>query len=156
MKKIIIIAASVLGLVIVSIGTSVFLASYIVDSKLSEMASAAEAEENAEEVEEVKAPPIYLPLDPFVVNFVQNGALRYLQITLELMSRNNEIIETVKISIPEIRNSLILVLSGHSYAELASREGKEMIREQVQSEINRIIEAEKGIESVYLTSFVMQ
>ncbi|MFP6806514.1 MAG: flagellar basal body-associated FliL family protein [Pseudomonadales bacterium] len=155
MKKIIIIVASVLGLVIVSVGMSVFLANYIVDSKLSEMANAAE-EENAEEMVEVKAPPIYLPLDPFVVNFVQNGALRYLQITLELMSRNSEIIETVKLNTPEIRNSLILVLSGHTYADLASRKGKELIREQVQYEINRIIEVEEGIESVYLTCFVMQ
>lgn len=134
---------------------SVFLANYIVDSKLSEMANAAE-EENAEEMVEVKAPPIYLPLDPFVVNFVQNGALRYLQITLELMSRNSEIIETVKLSTPEIRNSLILVLSGHTYADLARRKGKELIREQVQYGINRIIEVEEGIESVYLTCFVMQ
>ncbi len=158
MKKIIIIAASVLGLIGVSVGTSVFLANHIVEQKFNEIEAqaAAESEEGHEEVEEVKAPPIYLALDPFVVNFVQNGALRYLQITLELMSRKNEAIELTKVSTPEIRNSLILILSGHSYAELASREGKELIRQQVQDEVNRIIMDEEGIESVYLTGFVMQ
>jgi len=158
LKKIIIIVASVFGLIGVSVGTSVFLANYIVEQKFSEVEAqaAAEGEEGHEEAPEEKAPPIYLPLDPFVVNFVQNGALRYLQITLELMSRNNEAIELTKISTPEIRNSLILVLSGHSYAELASREGKELIRQQVQEEVNRIIDDEEGIESVYLTGFVMQ
>jgi flagellar protein FliL len=154
LKKIAIISAAVLALLVVSIGTSVFLVNYLVEEKINNVVD--DGGDESEEVAEVSAPPIYLPLDPFVVNFVQNGALRYLQITLQLMSRSNETIELTKESIPEIRNSLILILSGHEYTELASREGKELIRAQVQEEVNRIIHDEEGIESVFLTGFVMQ
>ncbi len=157
MKKIILISVAVLAVLGASIGTSIFLVNYLVEEKLADAAvSEAGDEEAVAEEAAVKEPPVYLPLDPFIVNFVQDGALRYLQITLELMSRSNDIIEQTKENIPEIRNSLILILSGHSYEDLATREGKEQIREQVQKEVNRILGKEDGIESVFLTGFVMQ
>ncbi len=154
MKNIIIIVASAVALLVASVGTSLFLVNYVVDEK---MAGAVVTEEGEHaEPETIVEPAVYLALDPFIVNFVQNGALRYLQITMELMSRNAEVIELTESSVPEIRNSLILILSDHSYDVLASRDGKEMIRQQVQDEVNRIIGKEHGIESVYLTGFVMQ
>lgn len=156
MKKIIIIVAAVIGLMGVNLGASVFLVGYLVEKRMYEIANPEPIEEEITEVEEVKGTPVYFPLDPFVVNFLQNGDLRYLQITLELMSRRDEVIEHIRISIPEIRNSLILILSDHDYLELASREGKELIRQQVQQEVNRIINDPEGVESVFLTGFVMQ
>lgn len=156
MKKIAIIVAALFGILSVSIGTSVFLVSYIVEKKIYEANNPEPVEEEVVEMEKEKTPAVYLPLEPFVVNFVQNGSLRYLQITLQLMSRSEETIELTSEHIPEIRNSLILMLSGHDYTDLASREGKELIRQQVQDEVNRIIDEEDGIESVFLTGFIMQ
>lgn len=134
-----------------SVGSSFFVAQYILENS---PAISAEGEAMAAEVE---APPIYVELDPFVVNFVQEEALRYLQLTVQLMSRDAKVVEDVDSYMPQIRNELILLLSGHAYGELITREGKETIREEIRVEINRILGLEDdGVESVFLTGFVMQ
>ncbi len=159
-KHIIILSAVMLVLTLASIGTSFFLMTSMLDTRMAEMSEALgiepEEEEVAEEEPEELAPAIYVPLEPFVVNFVQEGALRYLQVTMELMSRDQQVVDQVNASLPEIRNSLILLMSDHSYADLSSREGKEEIRNAVLAEVNSIIEHENGIESVFLTGFLMQ
>jgi len=126
-----------------------------------------------------RAPPIYLPLDPpFVVNFVHNGTLRYLQLAVSVMARDQAVLDSVKTNMPAIRNNLILFLSNQTYEQLGSREGKEEMRARVLSEINQIIGQEgvpaappanthaaaptsgtgaaTNVEAVYLTAFVMQ
>ncbi len=165
-KQIIIIAAAMLVVMLISIGASFFIMQTVVQNMMTakleevlppEMLPQEEEEEEAVEEEELP-PPIYVPLEPFIVNFVQEGMLRYLQVTMELMSRDEMVVEEVKASLPEIRNSLILMMSDHDYDKLSSREGKEVIRNEIQAEVNRIIgrEEEGGIESVFLTGFVMQ
>ena len=101
-------------------------------------------------------PPVYVKMEPFVVNFVQDGSLRYLQLSVELMSRDEDIRVSIADFLPQIRNELILLLSGHSYKQLVTREGKEQIRDDIHREVGRIIGNDKVVESVYLTAFVMQ
>lgn len=134
-----------------SVGSSMYVATYVV-----EHTAGATHEEKTESTDDAEHPPIYVELDPFIVNFMQDAALRYLQLTVQVMSRDNTVVESINSHMPEIRNALILLLSGHSYADLVTREGKEAIREQIKSEVNRILAREPGVEDVYLTGFVMQ
>ena len=126
-----------------------------------------------------RAPPVYLPMDPpFVVNFVHNGTLRYLQLAVSVMARDQAVLDSVKTNMPAIRNNLILFLSNQTYEQLGTREGKEEMRARVLTEINQIIGQEgvpvtppasahataptssraaaTNVEAVYLTAFVMQ
>ena len=158
-KVIIILAAVIVLTIAASLGGAFFMTNRMLDSKLAQaglvkkpgMTKGADGHHD-----KPKAPPIYVPLEPFVVNFVQNGTLRYLQITIELMSRKETVVDKVKKTLPEIRNSLILVLSDRSYEQLSSRKGKEEIRAKIKKQVNRILGTDAGIESVYLTGFVMQ
>lgn len=159
-KQIIILSAVMVSLMLASVGASFFLMNHVLEQRLTEVLPEemlAEEEEVPEEeaVEEIP-PPIYIPLEPFVINFLQDGALRYLQVTMELMSRDQLIVDQVNASLPEIRNSLIMLMSDYSYDQLSSREGKEQIREAIPVEVNSIIEHEDGVESVFITGFVMQ
>lgn len=96
---------------------------------------------------------------PFVVNFEDQASLRFLQIGLELMVKNPETIEALKDNMPVIKNTLILLFSSQDYQSISTREGKERIRAQTLSEIQKILKektGDPGVEAVYFTSFVMQ
>jgi flagellar FliL protein len=109
---------------------------------------------------EPKAPPIYVELgEPFVVNFVEAAQIRYLQVKIEAMTRDQVVSEAIKSHLPQIRNNLVLMFSNLDYASLATAEGKQKIRDQALVEIQNILKDEtgnSGAEAVYFTSFVMQ
>ncbi|MCB1764779.1 MAG: flagellar basal body-associated FliL family protein [Candidatus Competibacteraceae bacterium] len=108
----------------------------------------------------LRGPPIYLPIDPaFVVNFEDQGMLRYLQIGLTVMARNQQIIDAVNQSMPQIRNDLILLFSNQKMEVLNSLNGKEKLRMQALAQIQGILTREigiPGVEAVYFTAFVLQ
>ncbi len=117
-------------------------------------------DEEAEETAEVSEVPIYFSFaDPFTVNFETDRGLRFLQLSIELMSYQQEAIDAVQVHLPVIKNNLILMLSSQSYGTLITIEGKEEIRKMAISEIQAILtkyEVEAAIEEVYFTNFVMQ
>ena len=103
---------------------------------------------------------IYLPLDPpFVVNFTHQGTLRYLQISLEVMYRNQVIIDAIEEQMPAVRNDLILLFSDQQYEKLSSHQGKQTLRQEILTAINgqiRLNEDAPDKGEVYITNFVMQ
>lgn len=104
--------------------------------------------------------PVYQPLDPpFIINFEDQGMLRYLQIGLSVMSRDKAAIDAVNNNMPQIRNNLILLFGNQKMETLSSSEGKEQLRaqalEQVQTVLNQEI-GDPGVEAIYYTAFVMQ
>lgn len=108
-----------------------------------------------------RAPPIYYKFDPaFVVNFGSEGNTRYLQITVETMSRDPAVVEEIKTNEPAIRNDLVLLFSGQQYESLVTPEGKDHLRQATLDTIRKTVAAEgaKGelVEGVYFTSFVIQ
>lgn len=123
-------------------------------------ASAAAGEEKGKGVNHAKAAPVYYAFDPaFVVNFQDNSAIRFLQVTIEVMSRDPLAIEAVKTHMPVIRNSLVLLFSSQTPENIMTREGKEKIRTDALKEIQKVMTEQTGspsIEAVYFTGFVMQ
>jgi flagellar FliL protein len=109
---------------------------------------------------EPKLPPIYVELgEPFVVNFVEAAQIRYLQVKIEAMTRDQVVADAVKANLPQIRNNLVMMFSGLDYGSLTTAEGKQKIRDQALTEVQNIVKDEtgnSGVEAVYFTSFVMQ
>jgi flagellar FliL protein len=106
-------------------------------------------------------PALYIGLDPpFVTNFEAEQLVRFLQITVQLMSHDAATIELVKANDPAIRNDLLLLFGNQKYADIATRAGKERLRGDALTSVRRIIGAAGGhperLEAVYFTSFVMQ
>jgi flagellar FliL protein len=102
----------------------------------------------------------YLDFDqPFVVNFQDEGQLRYLQIGVSVMATDPKAIEEVKRHMPHIRNNLVMLFSGLTRELALTREGKEKIRTDAQGEVQKILKdqtGQAGIKSLFFTSFVMQ
>jgi flagellar FliL protein len=107
------------------------------------------------------APPQYVALDPpFVVNFESDQQVRFLQITVQLMSRDLATIELLKANDPVVRNDLLLLFGGQKYSVISTREGKEQLRAQTLAAVRKVVAGAGGrperVEAVYFTSFVMQ
>jgi flagellar FliL protein len=117
----------------------------------------------AKKEEKPKPPPIYQAFDPpLVVSVQEQGTMRFLQATVEVMARDEPSIEAVKTHMPVLRNNLLNILSGKGFAELTSREGKEALRKECLAEVQKILKANATpehpavVEDLYFTSFVVQ
>ncbi|TVR60640.1 MAG: flagellar basal body-associated protein FliL [Candidatus Competibacteraceae bacterium] len=107
-----------------------------------------------------RQPALYQPIDPpFLVNYEDQGMLRYLQVGITVMARDQIVIDATLLNMPQIRNDLIMLFADQKQETLVSREGKEELRlqamEQIQAILNREI-GHPGIETLYFTTFVMQ
>ena len=116
---------------------------------------------NAETKAAAQLPPIYIALDPpFVVNFEAEQLVRFLQVTVQVMTRDPETAEVVKANDPVVRNDLLLLLGNQHYDTISTREGKEKLRTQALGAVRKVVAGAGGkadkVEAVYFTSFVMQ
>lgn len=119
-----------------------------------------EAGDEVAEAEEPRAPQVYYPLEPpFVVNFGEDSDVRFMQIKLQVATRDPAVIDRIKEHSPAIRNNLVMLYSNQDPSTLNTREGKETLRTQTLAEVQKVLEeqtGEGGVENVYFTSFVMQ
>ncbi|MEO8065122.1 MAG: flagellar basal body-associated FliL family protein [Pseudomonadota bacterium] len=111
--------------------------------------------------EAVLLAPIYVNLDPpFVVNFEAEAAVRFLQVTVSVMTREPHIEEILKKNDPRIRNDLLMLLGGQRYETISTREGKEKLQSDSLEAVRAVVKSAGGepekLEALYFTAFVMQ
>ncbi len=151
-----------IGIVVVLLavfaGGGYFAAPYIQD-----MISRAEAEaETVEEPEPANTEPaLFASLHPpLVINITDSyGESHFLQVTLEVMARDQDVINEVKNHSAVIRNSLILMYGSVDFESVVQRAGKEKMLSDALEEIREIVKRETGmtgIEAVYFTSLIIQ
>lgn len=122
---------------------------------------AKEGEKAEEKHAEPPKPAMYLALDPaFVVNFEAQSQVRFLQISVQLLTYEPETAEMLKVHDPAIRNDLLMLFGGQKYEEVSTREGKDKLRAQSLETVRKIIAKAGGkpesVADVFFTSFVMQ
>lgn len=106
-------------------------------------------------------PALYFAFEPpIVTNFEHEGAVRFLQVNIEVMARDPAAITAVQQNAPLIRNNLTFLMSSLSHEEVMSREGRESLRSRSLEEVKAILAREAGdkvlIEDLLFTSFVVQ
>jgi flagellar protein FliL len=95
---------------------------------------------------------------PLVVNFEDGSAVRFLQISMDVMAKDQKAVDSVQKNMPLIRNNLLLLMSNRDYQSLMSREGKEKLRTEALTEIRAVQKKQAGedIDDLLFTSFVVQ
>ena len=161
-KIILIIAAVVITILLVSGGLTFWLLAGDSDSAAQRAAAPTEVVKGAEG-ETWTVPTgrvIYVPLHPaFVVNFSGDSDVRFLQIELQIATRDPNIPPELLRHDPVVRNNLVLLFASQNPRDLESREGKEKLRAQVLEELRKVMKqvgASDKIDNVYFTNFVMQ
>jgi flagellar FliL protein len=119
------------------------------------------AKSHAAAVHMPSGPPLYLALDPpFVVNFQADQLVRFLQVSVEVMSRDQKTLDLLKANDPVLRNDLLILLGNQKYSVVSTPAGKEQLRTEALAAIRKDLAQAGGdpnkLEAVYFTSFVMQ
>ena len=172
-KTMIMIIVGILLLNGIGIGAWMFLSS-------GDSSDANSAHDSKQEVD--LGPLKYLTLVPeFVVNFGPQSRVRYLQVDLQISTRQEDSLSVVSTYRPVLRNDILVLLSDVDYEDLKDRKGKEKLQKRLLNAINKVIvgaqqasadhseESAKDdehesddevvdgpIENVYFTSFIMQ
>lgn len=130
------------------------------DDAVAEEAASDARDGKKKSTKKAKAPLSYISLDPaFVVNFSGDTDVRFLQVSIQLGTRDTETAGKVQEHSPAIRNSLVMLLSSQDPLDLDSRAGKEKLLAEALAEVQKVLKQEtgsKGVESAFFTSFVMQ
>ena len=92
-------------------------------------------EESTESKAKARAPAVFEKLDPFVVNLADRG--RYLQVAMELKVADAKTAEQIKKVLPEIRNGILMVLSGKRAEDVSSAEGKLRLQLEIRHAANK-------------------
>lgn len=161
--KWVLIALGIMMLVGVSVATSI----YFMNSMLhGDVAAQDEPKKADEKSKDDKKKPhqaklaIYYKMDPpFVVNFQGQSGNRFLQVTIELMTYDQEVVAAVEQHMPVIRNNIVFLLSSVNYDQISTIEGKQKLRADTLAEVQKVLKekiGKPGVEEVYFTSIVMQ
>ena len=112
----------------------------------------------AEDGEQEKVQVEYLKLSPSLVVNVQGGA-RYVRCDVQLMTRDPDALESLKLHTPAIRHELLLLLSDQQGAELKQPKGKEKLRKQALKAVQGVMKELTGspsVDDLFFTSFFVQ
>jgi len=170
--------ASTLKIIIISVTLAVILGGglvggtfYFVNNMNGDTASVNEdgADSDGEDDDEVAEsepvePPKYYSMDPkFVVSFSNQSKARFMQFSLEIMSRDSAVIKQIEDHMPVIRSSLLMLFGVQGYEAMVTREGKEKLLTDTTNDINMTLQKISGdeesmvlVEAAYFNSFVIQ
>jgi flagellar FliL protein len=112
------------------------------------------ASETTQKLEEMN---IVYPLKSFIVNLADKKGVgkRYLKLTLEVEVAGDEQRALVNHKVPQLRDTILLMLSSRTIAEITSMEAKLELKQVLLARMNRAI-GKNVIQRLYFTEFVVQ
>lgn len=151
-KKLIIIIAAVVLLLLIGVGAALFLLGGDEPAEGDETAEAAEPE--------VIPDPLYYQFKPkFVVSLPPGNRARMLQVDLQVMTREQEVVDYMTRNAPMLRHHLFNLFSTQDVPALYGREGREALAKAVEAELETLMKdklPEGDVEAVYFHELVLQ
>jgi flagellar FliL protein len=151
--KLIVIIVVALVLVAGAVGVTLFLIS-------GDAGGGSEKADEAAPAASVSAPAQYVKLKPeFVVSFQVGPRQRFLQLYIEVMSRDDLVVAGLEEHSPRIRSDVIRVISEQDFESLRTAEGRKALQEAIAMVIKQVLREEVGsdaVEQVLFTNYVMQ
>lgn len=95
-----------------------------------------------------------LPLPPITVNLQDPNGRRYLKLGLEV-EVNSDVSAQLKANSSRIRDAIIMLLAGKSYGDVATPDGKVLLKAEIAARLNQILGAQRVVR-VYFTDFVVE
>jgi flagellar FliL protein len=115
------------------------------------------------EDEEGKAPKkaVYHAIsDRFVVNVQDGKRMRFMQVKVKAMTRDEKVSEAIEGNMPALSHAMIMLLTHQDAATMRNITTREEVRKQalvdLQQALKEVAGLEKGLEAVYFTDFVIQ
>lgn len=100
-------------------------------------------------------PGIMFDLDPFIVNLADAPDIRYLKLTMKLELENEGVATSLSSRIPQLRDTVLVLLSSKDSTTIRTPQGKFQLRDEVTQRINGLL-PKPGVKTAYFTDFVVQ
>jgi flagellar FliL protein len=115
-----------------------------------------EAEANTKDKKGVQTDigPIF-PLETFIVNLSDPQGKKYLKAKLELELDNEEVILEIEKRLPQLRDTVLTVLSSKGFEDIRQLEGKYQLRVELIALLNQHLKTGK-VKNIYFTEFIVQ
>jgi flagellar FliL protein len=120
---------------------------------------AAKPEKKAKKKKRREGVPVFVELDMFTANLRDADDDRFIQIRVVAEVRDAPAGEMLKNMMPAVRNEVLLLLGSKESKDIASREGKEQLAQEIVTAANRTLEntpAAQGVEGVNFTHIIVQ
>ena len=98
--------------------------------------------------------PLY-SLDTFIVNLADAGRNRYLRVTMDLELAASTDAGTLSERLPQVRDSILMILPSKQFDEIAGMEGKIALRDEIIDKLNSLF-ARTVVTNIFFTEFVVQ
>lgn len=105
------------------------------------------------------ASPVFVYLETFTVNLQSEHGDQHLQTNLTLKMEDSSAADLIKLHMPEVRNRILLLLSGKAASQISGIEGKKKLASELLAEIKQSPGENSlghAVQSVLFTSFVIQ
>lgn len=162
LKLIIIILGAVFLLIILAIALWWFLfrqapVELIVPVLVEDVASVGPAEvtQQTQVTDTPRTMTSIVSLPTVTVNLLDGDTLKYLKIGMDVELSTEAAKQEIEANSARIRDSIIILLSSKTYAELVTSEGKMQLKNEVTVRLNQILGIPRVVR-VYFTEFVIQ
>ena len=133
-KKLIIIAA--VAVLLAGGGAAAW---FMMGGKHKDGESQAKAEE-AKKAAKPAGPPVFLPLESFIVNLQPQTSSQFLQADITLRLADQHVVDEVKALMPEVRDRVLGLLATKNAQELTAPGGRDKLAEAVRMEVTRVVD----------------
>jgi flagellar FliL protein len=95
-------------------------------------------------------------LDTFIVNLADQGASRYLRVTMDLeITGGKTPEEEVTRRTSQLRDAVLMILPTKKFTDIVSTEGKTALRDEIMGALNGLLTTSK-VSRIYFKEFVIQ
>jgi flagellar FliL protein len=140
----------IVGVVVLLVAVGV--AAYLLGSKSAQSAPVAAEVEETEKVEGIGP---MVDVSDFIINILDKNETRYLKAAITLELENEETVVEVNERMPQIRDSVLLLVGNKTFAELNDLQGKLQLRAEIIVRLNKLLKKGK-VKGIYFTEFVVQ
>lgn len=98
--------------------------------------------------------PLYT-LDTFIVNLADAGRSRYLRVTMDLELAESADAGKLAEKLPQVRDSILMILPSKQFGDIASMEGKIALRDEIIAKLNSLF-TKTVVTNIFFTEFVVQ
>jgi flagellar FliL protein len=125
-------------------------------NKLSDLSTQADMTATSEngKAQAAALGPLY-SLDSFIVNLADAGRSRYLRVTMDLELVESNDAEILSERLPQVRDSILMILPSKQFDDIASMDGKIALRDEIIAQLNSLF-PKNVVTNIFFTEFVVQ
>ena len=153
-NKILVLLIAVMMMIMLGLGGGLFMMWNKLSDLSAQTAANAGDQAGADGSLEQTVGPIF-SLDTFIVNLADKGGNRYLRVTMDLELGNQEMESEVSQRLPQVRDSILMILPTKRFEDISTVQGKTTLRDEMLETINGYL-AQGKITNIYFKEFVVQ